>query len=520
MDVEQRIRSVWATALGREAVHTEDNFFELGGDSLLAVEVVAELKSIGIEVPTQDFFENPTVGQLARIAVVRRQESRPFVPAGNVPLCPTQHWYFEQSPVEPHHWNVATLLNLCGPVDVSALVKAVQRLSHRHDALRLRFRHNENGWMQHLADCDIEAALRIMDFSQVSNADTRHVIEQAASNAQASLDLQNGPVFLVTLMNFGPTRPARLHITAHHLVCDGFSLQILVDELRVIYGAAAEDSQVELPDQATAFSEWSERLVDATQSGMFDLDMPFWADSLAPLASKLPRDLDSPVELAEAARTESGQLTAAASTSLLSGVPRRGWRAADVMLTAFGHSIRDWIDDDKFVVEVYRHGRQPILDGVDVTRTVGPFMDLVPVALTLDRSRTIDSLSWISTTMSRLPSGGLSFGALRYLTADDSIRARLAATAEPIVAFNYLGRGRFKSDSVFTPAQEWTGPHRSPKQERKVPLLVWSKFNTSGIFETDWLYSSTMHHPTTIKSLLGAYLDNLECLSTEVMANP
>jgi len=113
---------------------------------------------------------------------------------GDVPLLPIQHWFFEQSIPNRHHWNQALMLSINSHLDSDLLRKAVGGLVNQHDALRLRFRMLDSKWQQFHAEPDDNIPYEYQDLTQVPEEELEETIARLATELQTSLDLANGPV--------------------------------------------------------------------------------------------------------------------------------------------------------------------------------------------------------------------------------------------------------------------------------------------------------------------------------------
>jgi NRPS condensation-like uncharacterized protein len=193
-----------------------------------------------------------------------------------VPLTPIQHWFFEQNLPEPHHFNQAVLLEVQQTLDPTLLEQAVQQLLLHHDALRLRFERTEAGWQQHLASPDAEIPLTRVDYSGLAEAEQRLAIEATATELQASLDLSTGQLVQVVLFNLGTSEPRRLLIVIHHLVVDGVSWRILLEDLQTAYQQLSRGETIKLPSKTTSFKHWSERLQEYAHSAELQQERNYW----------------------------------------------------------------------------------------------------------------------------------------------------------------------------------------------------------------------------------------------------
>src|SRR5262249_20916186 len=153
---------------------------------------------------------------------------------GPLPLTPVQRRFFEDTTLDPHHFNHAFLLEVHNPLEARLLKAAVRRIVSHHDALRMRFERDAYGWHQTNANLDefpVDHVFLYRDFTASPESDQTRLIEAQSAELQAGLNLSTGPLLRVVLFDLGPDRPNRLLIIIHHLIVDGVSWRILMSDL-------------------------------------------------------------------------------------------------------------------------------------------------------------------------------------------------------------------------------------------------------------------------------------------------
>ena len=320
-----------------------------------------------------------------------------------------------------------------------------------HDALRLSFRRDPGGpWRQRYRPVGEPVALSVEDLSGLEAAARGPAFVAAASRLQASLDLADGPLLRTGLFRLGQAGD-RLLLVAHHLVIDGVSWRILLDDLTQAYATTQAGDPVQLPRRTDSYKRWAEALVRQADGARAELD--YWSEVVAG-----PRDLpDDDVGAADpdteaAAATVVVRLAATTTTQLL-GAARRAYRTEpdDLLLTAWMRALRRWRGVSELVLDLEGHGRDAVPGG-DVTRTVGWFTTLYPVRLATGGGIGAD-IAAVKEALRRVPGQGAGYGLLRWLCGADALR-RAGGTA---VAFNYLGRVELPGGSGWELAEEGTG---------------------------------------------------------------
>ncbi|WP_437287305.1 amino acid adenylation domain-containing protein [Sorangium sp. So ce406] len=524
-DVEAELAQIWGAVLGRERVGRDDNFFELGGDSILSLQVVSRAKQAGLRLTARQMFQHQTLAELAAAASVASAAA----PAGeepatgDVPLIPIQRRFFARDLPNPHHWNQALLLTVAEPLDWPALQAAAQALLGHHDALRLRYVPEGGGFRQTHAPGEPEAVAHRADLSRVPEADLPRAIEAHASRWQASLDLTAGPVLRVVGFDLGAGRPGRLLLAAHHLVVDGVSWRILLDDLQAAYDQARRGAPVQLPDRTTSFKRWAERLEAAAQGAAFQEEAAFWLGLPWDRAAPLPVDTPAGDRAETAMATVKAGLSGAETRSLLEDVSDAyRTRVDEVLLAGLALALARWTGQSVAAIEVEGHGREA-LDGedLDLSRTVGWFTSAYPVLLEVAKDAAPgDVLKAVKEQLRRVPRRGLPYGAVREL-GTGAIADRLRRLPTPGVAFNYLGQWDqvVGAGARFSLATESPGAEHDPRSplpyEIEIDAAVYD-----GRLEATFRYSAARYRQETVAAVSALWRDALReliahCLSPE-----
>ncbi len=245
---ETQLAAIWREVLKLDGVGIHDNFFELGGDSILSIQIVTRAARVGLELTPKQLFQNPTIAQLAAVANTRLQlHAEQGEVTGPVALTPIQRWFFEQPLAAPAHWNMSLRLAVTQPINPAALQRALDAISRHHDALRLRFARGPEGWLQVAAPVDqVSAPLSPFDLRAVPANERRARIDAETERLQRSLDLEHGPLLRAALFDLGDG-PTELVLIAHHLVVDGVSWRVLLEDLASAYGRAASGDDADAP---------------------------------------------------------------------------------------------------------------------------------------------------------------------------------------------------------------------------------------------------------------------------------
>jgi amino acid adenylation domain-containing protein/FkbH-like protein/non-ribosomal peptide synthase protein (TIGR01720 family) len=523
---EEKLAAIWSKALRVERVGVNDNFFELGGDSILSIQIISAARREGLQLTPALLFAHQTVAELAAVAIAisgaSEKSAAQGMVAGSLPLTPIQKWFFEQRLDDSQHYNQAFLFEVPERMERALLEGALAEVSRQHDALRLRFVQSANGWSQSYSEADEVAPLTWTDLSSVGEAERRATLEAAAAKAEASLNLQNGPLWRAVYFDLGKNQPGKLLVAVHHLAIDGISWGPLLEDLESAYRQLKAGQRVELPAKTSSYKAWAERLTEYSASETLRLELPYWkavteprqtSDALKPLEiSGTPAD-----NTEGAATTLKLSLTVEETRALLQNVPAAyNTQINDVLLAALLRASHKWSGSPALFTNLEGHGRENIIEDLDLSRTAGWFTSIFPVRLELPNAgahwQPSETLKSVKEQLRKIPQRGIGYGILRYLTSGDE----LSAAAEPAMVFNYLGQFDqiLAGSTLFRFAEESTGPWHSPKQKRRQALET-NCVVLNGRLELRWTYNQKLHSGKDVTQLA----DNFTATLKELIAH-
>ncbi len=519
---EARLAAIWADVLGLDRVGVRDNFFELGGDSILSIQIVARAKRAGILLTPRQLFENQTVSELAAVARTAGEAGAAVELAtqgevtGAVPLTAVQRWFFELDLPEPDHWNMPVLLEVRRRVTAEDLERALRALLAHHDVLRARFRGAGTERVQEIAGAEAESGALVFreDLSGVAREREDAELAARADMHHAALDLVHGPLVRAVLIERGAGRDQLLLWIVHHLLVDGVSWRILIEDLDLALAAVERGEPVQLPPKTTSFRRWSERLSEHARAPERRTETTPWLALAGRSFHALPLDLSGGRNVEAFARKVSVELDAAETRALLSEVPKAyHTRIDEVLLTALTHAVAEWTGEEAVLINLEGHGREEVVPGVDLSRTVGWFTTDYPALL--HDTRPFDpsvALRAIKEELRAIPEQGFGYGMLRHL-ADEPLRAELARLPRPSIGFNYLGQydQALRADDRFRFLPAVPGHALHGAGERVFVLEVYGQV-AGGKLVLDFEYGEKLHERATIERLAVAFLDTLRAL--------
>ncbi|MFE7909002.1 amino acid adenylation domain-containing protein [Streptomyces albogriseolus] len=452
-DALRAVRTVWADLLGEAA--DDAQFFEAGGDSILAMQMVSRLRREGFSLALRDVYRHPVLAGLAtRLGGGGTEQSgqddagtgrtAPPPPAGRAaPLAPVQAWFFRHIRTDRHQWNQSVLLELNHAVDPTTLRLALQAVVAAHPALSARFAPDPDGDASDPSARLMTAAEPFAAYPPQEVLWERDIAEEAdfdraLEDAERSLDPLEGVHVRAVLVRDrrAPSAPAHLLIAVHHLVVDGVSWRVLLEDLEHALTALAGGVLPALPPEACRYEDWVASLpAVAAREGEAD----HWRGVAAARESAHTLLLTAPAPDEEHIRRVEFSLDPEATARLIGPLPARlGLEVHQVMTGAFAQALARWRGTRTVTFDVETHGRH---GRDDLFRTVGWFTSIHPLVLGADRALPPDRyLAAVGGDLTAVPDGGVGFGACREFSPDASLRTLLRELPPALVCFNYYGQ--------------------------------------------------------------------------------
>ncbi|MFF8597266.1 amino acid adenylation domain-containing protein, partial [Streptomyces sp. NPDC015220] len=432
----------------------------------------------------------------------------PAEATGRVELTPIQDWFFTEHTVAPDHYGMSAQVELAPDTDTALLERALGAVVAHHDALRMRFVRDGGTWIQEYGDAAAQP-LTVRDLSAVADEERDAALHEAALAAQRSLDLASGTLVRGVFFRLGPARLPRLFLAVHHLVMDGVSWRIVLDDLSTAYARLADGRPADLGPRTSSYQQWARRLSAHVRSGALDHELGHWTETAAAVRP-LPRDGhgDDTGNTFGATAVTSVRLDRAGTEALLQRVPAAyRTRINDVLLTALGRVLRDWAGDP-VTVALEGHGREELFDDVDLSRTVGWFTTIHPVTLDVPDGDWGQALKSVKERLRAVPGHGIGYGALRHLSEPGSpARAALATAPQPGISFNYLGQwdGATGDSGLVRARLAALGADQAPGQPRPHLIDIVAAVG-DGELRIDWIHAPAVHRTTTVRRLADAFL--------------
>ncbi|HKX32887.1 MAG TPA: amino acid adenylation domain-containing protein [Blastocatellia bacterium] len=389
-EIEQELMQIWNEVLGDRPIGIHDNFFELGGHSLKAMQAVSRIhRKLGVKLNLRQFLEAPTIA--AQSSLLRSAETSPYdaiEPASQRPTYELSHaqqrlWLLHRTRGEVAY-NMPQAYLYEGELDLNALRQALISLTERHEALRTAFV-SVDGEPRQKIDDHVEPALAEIDLS--AEPDTEQAARRIAEREAVSpFDLERAPLLRLTILRLNDRRYVFL-LTLHHIVGDGWSLQILHREVLALYEAFRRGLPDPLPPLRIQYKDFA-----AWQNAKdFSTDEEYWLRKLRglPAELRLPYDLRPPGEERDfRGHTERKRLDEPVTAGLKRLAQRRNTTLANVMLALFEMLLFRVSRQDDFCIGLSTANR----NHHDLERLIGFFVNILPIRARISSDMEFDEL--------------------------------------------------------------------------------------------------------------------------------
>lgn len=404
---EKQLQAVWQQVMGCEDIGINDDFLRLGGDSITAIRLVSEMRRVGWVCRTQDLYQYRSIAALLENLASEAVPDAVLAEQGNlsqeIPLAPTQQWFFEQAFEQDNYWNQSFLIRV-PELDLDRLQRAIDALVNYHDMLRATFTPGERGYRQYY-----QASLAPHPIQRCSRTElTKAELATLFGRWQSGFDYQNGPLWQFGYVDGYPDGSARLFFACHHLIIDALSWRILTEDLHRLYLGEA------LGPKSASYRQWVNAVLDYAPD---ETERDYWRQQC-----ESQRDYRSAFTLSDQLNLHYGQLELVATDRLM--------QMNEVLLTALLRTLRHCSQVSNHTLLLESHGRDLPGGQMDVGRTLGWFTALYPVNFSLADTLQAD-IEQVQATLAAVPNHGIGYGVLR---------GRETGLRYPGVIFNYLGQ--------------------------------------------------------------------------------
>ena len=430
-NIEKILARIWQEVLNIKKIGINDNFFELGGHSINSIQVVSKAIDNNLYFNITDIIKYQTIKEIADANIIKIKKT--FINnkkvSGEALLTPIQYWLFEKQQKIIHQWNQSILFKLKTYLEPSLLKMAFTKLINHHDSFKLRYKDNNNKITQYYIDSDQEINLNLFNISKVKNLPS--YLEKKSLSLEQSLNITYGP--LIEIGYFYSKTNNYIFIAVHHLIMDGVSWHILLDDLIKLL----DNKNANINYKSNSYQNWSKQLKSYSKSIEIKSELPYWLiqkeKSLNITKTKESKNIYYHKDSEMIENTLSKKFT---KDLLSKSLQKYNCEINDLLLTALIISYNKWTKHKSLQINLEGHGRENIVDNINISKTIGWFTSVFPVILTIDKTNNIaQQIKIVKEILRSIPNKGIGFGILKYLSKNKDINN----FPESQIMFNYLG---------------------------------------------------------------------------------
>ena len=517
-EAERAVATAWCSVLGLERVGRDDNYFSAGGDSITAIQVVSRLRRAGWRAGVRDLFQWPSVREFAG-RLVRTEENGGGgddpAAVGPIPLTPAQSWFFARHRRDRHHFNQAVLLRTRGRLDSTAVAETAQAIWDHHDALRTVFSSEAEPIEARIGAAGPATVFSEIDLTREPDGEPLRLAH--AEGVARGFDLAAGPLFKVVLYRMATGD--RLLLTAHHLVVDGVTWRIVLQDLESGLRQYARSGTLDLGPKGCSLRRWVLGATALAAGDDLKGDAEWWNRTEKAAATLWPHASEAGEGTFGAARTVDGSFDEAMTRDLLSRAHAAyTTEINDLLLTALARAVGRRKEGGSVRLTLEGQGRDDLGAGLAPDRTAGWFTSLFPVNLPeADPDAGIGMhIKRVKEALRAVPRKGVSYGMLAWMRPAE-LRTLSAEAPWPTVSFNYLGQFGEESGGLLAFADESPGTLIGPGVERQHAVDV------GGAVVRGRLGVSVMFNPARLgrgeaEALLADFMSELSAVVVHCIA--
>ncbi len=426
--MEKVLISVVQQVLETENIGINQNYFNKGGDSIKAIQTVTRLREMGYELKVRDILTNPIIRDIAKcIKPTNEKKSiNQEKEEGEIPFTPIIQWFLEeQDIINKNYWNQSVLLELDNVVSYEMIEVAITVLIQHHDILRLCFDSKENRIFYKNEYYDSVKAVFRKNLQCNSKEEIQEKLIELCEEFKSTIDLENDICFKALWIDLEQGNN-QLLITANHLLVDGVSWRILIEDLTRLLMQQSRNESMNLPAKTSSYKNWAEHL-KVNVANYVPKQFDFWnaCDNVITSYTQQEKHHWSMLE-----KTMSGEVT---RQILLFNAHDVRIEQDEILLIALGLALQEiYAMEEKVVIDVEGHGREEIFDDIDLTRTVGWFTIHYPVMMTLSQSDLKDRIILLKEEIRRSKKHAFEYSILKF-------NRKLDDNGNRKIRFNYMG---------------------------------------------------------------------------------
>lgn len=414
-DKEEELVNVICEVLNIEKATSKQNFYHIGGDSIKAIQVASKMNDGGFKLKAKDILSHPVIEEMA--LCIRENESRVAIRElceGSIKPTPIVSWFFAQDFANHNHYNQSVLLELKQDIKAKTFQKIIKVLVDYHDSLKINYDRQTKELYYNNEHLTRPFNVEEYDLSSFPYQEQVIKMRLIGENLKASFDIENGIMIKACLFDLGQNGK-RLLLTAHHLVIDGMSWRIILDDIYAMLIQEGNGQGIKLPAKTSSYKDWALKLSEYSKNEVLreSNKWTLYEDH----GYRIPYDFDLGDDFMENCTTIYEEIAEDVTEQLfLSANSAYGTETNELLITSLALAVRDFTKEDEIIIELEGHGRGEIFDDIDISRTVGWFTCIYPVCLKLSGDEIGTGIKSVKEQLRMVNKNSIDFGVLKYIS--------------------------------------------------------------------------------------------------------
>ncbi|WWB88058.1 amino acid adenylation domain-containing protein [Priestia aryabhattai] len=430
-NTEEKLLKIWKKVLKNQKITTSDNFFECGGDSILSIQICSLAKKENLFITTKDIFEKQTIEELTQIVELksnlRISQSEVY---GKVSLTPIQSWFFNQHFENINHWNQSVTLIGYPLLTLEKLKKIICYIVGHHDGLRSEFYNKE---LFSTVEKNIKNKkfwnITFVDLSSVDNKVKEQEIIKLENAAQKAINIAKGPMMQVVCIKTEENNHRIIWII-HHLIVDGVSWRILIEDFNQLYLQDLNNQELKLSNKTTSFKEWANKL-NSYKNEIPKEIKEYWLQECTKLSDDILIKGDDIYD----GKSFKIELDAETTEKIYNVITKLCQASPDeIYLSLFSRIIGKYFNKKEIPITLEGHGREEVIENIDLSRTIGWFTTMYPIYLKCKESLS-KTIKETKRKLRGIPNKGIEYGILAQFCGEKYLPKN-----KPAISFNNLGK--------------------------------------------------------------------------------
>lgn len=498
---EKNLTNTICDVLHLERVSVRQNFYHLGGDSIKAIQIASKLNDKGFKINVKDILSNPIIEDMA--LCIRQSKGLAINQKhceGSIRPTSIVSWFFSQNFINPNYYNQSVLLELKQDIETKKLEIILNELIKHYDSLRINYNSLTGELFYNNEHLDRCYNIKEYDLTNLSYSMQVDKMIFFANELKSNFNIENDVLIKACIFNLGNEK--KMLISAHHLVIDGVSWRIILEDINTMIKQINNGEVIVLSSKTHSYQEWAKVMENYYMHEMND-EKSYWKQILGknfhfPIEHNLGEDT------VDSSSTISAHMNEELTECLLSkaNMPYNT-ETKDLLVMSLLRTLKDLTGSEDIVIELEGHGRDNVAESIDISRTIGWFTSIYPFYSKLIKDDLTTQIKEVKEEIRKIPNNGIGFGALKYLLKD------FGDNKNKYIRFNFLGD--FSAEDKNNPVSLLKDQIGSDYDQRNqlTYIIEFNCFIVGGELNVLLTYSKNKFSEMTMKRYLDSFMNNL-----------